>query len=219
VGYPIVKLFIYKMVQKQDIKRARGRPRSYDPDSALTEARDAFWDSGYTGTSLDDLSSATGMNRPSLYGAFGDKRALYLQTLERYREMGRTAMKEELSYDRPLAGALRRVFFRAISIYLAGKHGARGCFLIGTAATEAVKDAKIRAVFAAGLHELDDLLEARLRYAAEHDELKTDIEPAVLARVVCGIMNSLALRARAGDSRAILEATAEAGVQLVCGGR
>jgi hypothetical protein len=66
---------------------------------------------------------------------------------------------------------------------------------------------------------LDDLLEARLRYATEQDELRTDIEPATLARVVCGIMNSLALRARAGDSRTTLEATAGAGVRLVCGVR
>jgi AcrR family transcriptional regulator len=205
------------MVQKRQIKRPRGRPRSYDPDRAMAQARDAFWDAGYNGTSLDDLSKATGMNRPSLYGAFGDKRVLYLKTLDRYREMGRTVMEKELSHDRPLADALRGVFARAISIYLAGEHGARGCYLIGTAATEAVRNAKIRAVFAAGLHELDDLLEARLRRAIEHGELKTGIEPAALARVVCGIMNSLALRARAGDSRAKLEATAEAGVCLLCG--
>jgi TetR/AcrR family transcriptional regulator, copper-responsive repressor len=205
------------MAQKHPIKRPRGRPRSYDTDKVLSLARDAFWDAGYSGTSLHDLSKVTGLNRPSLHGAFGDKRALYLQTLERYREMGRTAMEEELSCDRPLAQGLRGVFARAISIYLAGKRGARGCFLIGTSATEAVQDAKIRAVFAAGLHELDDLLEARLRRAVEQGELRTSFEPAALARVVCGIMNSLALRARAGDPRATLEATAEAGVQLICG--
>jgi AcrR family transcriptional regulator len=205
------------MVQKHPMKRPRGRPRSYDPQRALAQARDAFWDAGYTGTSLDDLGSATGMNRPSLYGAFGDKRELYLQTLDRYREMGRTAMKEELSYELPLAEALRRLFARAISIYMTGKHGARGCFLIGTATTEAVRDAKIRAVFAAGLHELDDILAERLRHAVDQGELQTDIEPATLARVLCGIMNSLALRARVGDSRATLEATAAAGVHLVCG--
>ena len=205
------------MVQKHPAKRARGRPPSYDSDKALAQARDAFWDTGYTGTSLDDLGTAMDMNRPSLYGAFGDKKALYLQTLDRYREMGRSVMKEELSYERPLADALRGVFARAIAIYLAGKRGARGCFIIGTATTEAVRDAKIRAVFAAGLHELDDLLAARLRHAVDQGELKTDIEPAALARVLCGIMNSLALRARAGESRATLEATAEAGVRLVCG--
>jgi AcrR family transcriptional regulator len=207
------------MVHNTKSKRSRGRPRAYDPDKALLQVTDAFWDSGYTGTSLDDLTSATDMNRPSLYGAFGDKRAAYLQTLERYREMGRTAMKEELAGTRPLEEALRGVFARSISIYLTGKRGARGCYLIGTAATEAVRDAKIRAVFAAGLHELDDLMEARLRHAVEQGELKTDIEPAVLARVLCGIMNSLALRARAGDSRATLESIAEAGVRLVCGVR
>jgi TetR/AcrR family transcriptional regulator, copper-responsive repressor len=207
------------MVQKIKPKLPRGRPRAYDPDEALVQARDAFWDGGYTGTSLDDLSNATGMNRPSLYGAFGDKRALYLETLGRYRELGREAMKEALSYEVPLAEALRRVFARAISLYLAGRQGARGCFLIGTAATESVRDAKIRSVFAAGLHELDDQLEARLRHALEQGEIVSDIDPAALARVVCGVMNSLALRARAGDSRAVLEATAEATVRLVCNSR
>lgn len=205
------------MVHKAKTKRPRGRPRAYDPDHALGEARDAFWDAGYTGTSLDELTSATGMNRPSLYGAFGDKRALYLLTLERYREMGRAAMKEELSYSRPLAEELRGVFARAISIYLSGRHGARGCFIIGTAATEAVRDPAIRTAFAEGLHELDDLLEARLRHAIQHGELKTQLEPAVLARILCGVMNSLALRARAGETRVTLQATAEGTVRLVCG--
>src|SRR5215472_8400576 len=141
------------MVQKTKTRLPRGRPRAYDAEEALAQARDAFWDGGYTGTSLDDLSDATGMNRPSLYGAFGDKRALYLETLDRYRELGREAMKEELSYQLPLADALRRVFARAISIYAAGRHGARGCYLVGTAATESVLDQEIRSVFAAGLHE------------------------------------------------------------------
>jgi AcrR family transcriptional regulator len=205
------------MVQKKQNKRPRGRPRAYDPDRALARARDAFWDGGYTGTSLEELSDATGMNRPSLYGAFGDKRALYLRTMDRYRERGRTVMKEELSYELPLDESLRRTLIRAIEIYLAGAHGARGCFLVNTAATESVRDADIRASFAAGLHELDDQMEARLRYALAHGELKSDLDPAVLARVLGGVMNSLALRARAGESRAMLEATAEAAVLLVCG--
>ena len=209
------QLFLYKMVQKKKIQRPRGRPRAYDPDQALAQARDAFWDGGYTGTSLEELSDATGMNRPSLYGAFGDKHALYLQIMERYREMGRGAMKEELSYQVPLAEALRRTFARAITIYLTGEHGPRGCFLINTAATEAVRDPDIRAAFAAGLHELDDQLEARLRFASERGDLDTGIDPAALARVLSGVMNSLALRARAGEPRAVLEATVEAAMRLV----
>lgn len=199
--------------------RPRGRPRAYDADQALAEARDTFWNAGYTGTSLDDLVDATGMNRPSLYAAFGDKHRLYLRTLDGYRELGRTAMKEELSPERPLGEALRAVFARAIAIYMAGSRGARGCYLIGTAATEAVHDSKVRAIFAAGLHELDDLMETRLRHAVKRGELSTEIDPAALARVLCGVMNSLALRARAGDSRETLEATADAAVRLVASRR
>lgn len=183
----------------------------------MAQATAAFWDAGYSGASLEDLTEATGMNKPSLYGAFGNKHALYMTVLEQYRAMGREAMREALSYELPLADALRRVYTRAIEIYTAGDQGARGCFLIGTAATEAVLDRKIRRTFADGLHELDDQLEARFAHALEHGELKSGIGAGDLARVACGIMNSLALRARAGDLRAALEATAEAGVRLLCG--
>ncbi|MBB5191156.1 AcrR family transcriptional regulator [Silvimonas terrae] len=195
--------------------RPRGRPKAYDAGHALEQARDAFWDSGFNGTSLDDLTAATGMNKPSLYGAFGDKHTLYLQTLARYRELGRNAMREELASHPGLAQALRAIYARAIAIYTTGQRGARGCYLIGTAATEAVNDLAVREAFAAGLHELDDLLAARLRDAVESGELVTAIEPATLARVLCGVMNSLALRARAGESTAQLEAMAEGAVQLV----
>ena len=60
----------------------RGRPRAYDPDAALKAARDVFWVKGYAATSLDDIAEATGMNRPSLYAAFGDKEAIYLAALK-----------------------------------------------------------------------------------------------------------------------------------------
>jgi hypothetical protein len=137
-----------------------------------------------------------------------------LSTLDRYREFGRAAMKEELRPERSLQEALRGLFAHAIAIYMAGSHGARGCYLIGTAATEAVHDSRVRAIFAAGLHELDELMETRLREAVQQGELSTDIDLAALARVLCGVMNSLALRARAGDSREVLEATADAAVHL-----
>ena len=75
----------------------------YDSEQALHDARDAFWHGGYSGTSLDALSEATGMNRPSLYGAFGDKHALYLDTLDQYIELGRQGMEAALPADQPLA--------------------------------------------------------------------------------------------------------------------
>src|SRR4051795_3488912 len=72
--------------------KRRGRPRAYQPEVALGKALDLFRKDGFAATSLDDLSAATGMNRPSLYGAFGDKRELFIKSYRRYREDARAAM-------------------------------------------------------------------------------------------------------------------------------
>jgi AcrR family transcriptional regulator len=203
------------MVQKSKAKR--GRPRAYDPDTALAQAMGAFWDAGYAATSLDDLSAATGMNRPSLYGAFGDKHALYLQALARYRAAARAAMKEALDPKHSLREGIRGVYSAALAIYLSGEHGPRGCFMIGTATTESVLDREARSQLAAGLHEIDDAFAARIRLAQEMGELKSAADPALLAKLASAVLHTLALRARMGEPRAALAAIADAGVDLVCG--
>ncbi|MEX3949204.1 TetR/AcrR family transcriptional regulator [Paraburkholderia sp. EG287B] len=197
--------------------RPRGRPRAYDPHEALARARDTFWRNGYAGTSLDDLSEATGMNRPSLYGAFGDKHALYLQTMERYVEAGRMAMESALDSAVPLREALMRVFDGALGWYLPAHDAARGCLLIGTAAVEAVNDEAVRERLAAGLRTFDKAFERRLRAALAQGELPPDASAPMLARLASALLHSMALRARAGDSRASLRAMAVAGVALICG--
>src|ERR1700753_3172161 len=122
----------------------RGRPRAYDADLALKKATETFWKSGYSGTSLDSIAEATGMNPPSLYAAFGNKRALYLEALARYWEGSLAATREALAHDRPLAEALMLAYDAVLSLYFSGKGNARGCFVVGTAVTEAVEDLDIR---------------------------------------------------------------------------
>ncbi|QGZ56282.1 TetR/AcrR family transcriptional regulator [Paraburkholderia acidiphila] len=197
--------------------RPRGRPRAYDPEQALARVRDTFWRNGYTGTSLDDLSEATGMNRPSLYGAFGDKHALYLQTMEHYVEAGRAAMESALDAALPLREALMRVFDGALGWYFPAHDAARGCLLIGTAAVEAVNDDAVRERLAAGLRTFDKAFERRLRTALAQGELPPNASAPMLARLASAVLHSMALRARAGDSRASLRAMAVAGVTLICG--
>src|SRR3954465_2216444 len=94
---------------KAEPKR-RGRPRAYEPEAALAKALDLFRASGFAATSLDDLSRATGMNRPSLYGAFGDKRALYIKAYARYRADARAAMIDIFRTELPIRQRLRRIF-------------------------------------------------------------------------------------------------------------
>lgn len=203
------------MVQKEP--KRRGRPRSYDPDVALARAIESFWQAGYAATSLDDLSEATGMNRPSLYGAFGDKHDLYLRALAHYWEVSRRAMREALAYDRPLREALQRVYRLALTSYLSGKGGPRGCFAISTATTEAVRDAKIRTSLAQGLREIDEAFEARIRFAKDRGELRRGADPTALAVVASAVLHTLALRARAGASRSALQAVADTAVDFICG--
>ncbi|MCX7175810.1 MAG: TetR/AcrR family transcriptional regulator [Proteobacteria bacterium] len=209
------------MVQKEPKepntpRKPRGRPRAYDPEQALARVMDAFWHTGYSGTSLDQLSAATGMNRPSLYGAFGDKRALYLTTIDRYIAGGQQGMEQALRYDLPLEKALIELYERALALYLPEGEPARGCFLVATAGTEAVADAEVRAKLGDALRGVDRAFEARLRHAQKQGELDPAADPALLARIATGVLHTLAVRSRAGDARAALRATANGAVVLIC---
>jgi AcrR family transcriptional regulator len=196
----------------------RGRPRTYDPDTALEQARDAFWEAGFASTSLDDLSEATGMNRPSLYAAFGDKHALYGNVLDGYRYAGLAAMEEALDPSRPLREGLREVYATALSMYFPSGKQPRGCFMIGTAVTEAVNDPQIRASLSDGFRAFDKALADRLRQARDAGELPAGSDPAMLGKLASAFLYFLAIRSRTGESRKSLEAFADAAVALICGG-
>lgn len=195
----------------------RGRPRAYDAQAALKQATDTFWRTGYSGTSLDSIAAATGMNPPSLYAAFGNKHALYLEALARYWEISLTATREALAGDRPLAEALMLAYEAALSIYFSGKGSARGCFVLGTAVTESVEDAEIRTSVAQGLRRIDADFEARFRLAIARGELKRDADAAALAVLASATMHSIAVRARAGARRAELREVARKAVGVICG--
>ena len=201
------------MVQKEETRL--GRPREYDPEVALQRATDAFWDAGFSGTSLDDLSARTGMNRPSLYAAFGDKQALYLKTLESYRAARRAQITAALSDGRPLPVALRAIYERMIDRFLVGKRGARGCYLVGTAATEAVENPAVREMLAESLQELDEVLRSAFAAAQARGELGKRADPRALAAVASAVMHALALRARSGQPRAALQAVADSALKVM----
>ena len=195
----------------------RGRPRAYDAETALKRATETFWKGGYSGTSLDEVAAATGMNPPSLYAAFGNKRAIYLEALARYWQLSLTATREALAEDRPLREALMQAYEAALSIYFSGKGRARGCFVVGTAVTEAVDDPDIRSSVAAGTRAIDADFEARFRTARETGELKQSADPAALAVLASATMQTIAIRARAGIPRSELSALAQKAVNAICG--
>jgi AcrR family transcriptional regulator len=204
------------MVQKTGSPK-RGRPRAYDEDEALSKAMDTFWRAGYSATSLDHLTAAMNMNRPSLYGAFGDKHALYLKAVDLYIELTAAGVRRVLGEDRPFAESLRALYESALSFYLPVEGPARGCFLLGTAATESVLDAEIREKLRGSLHAFNRAIEARMKLAQSQGDLAASADPAVLAQVAGAVLHSIAVRSRAGDSRESLQTLIDAGVQLICG--
>ena len=203
------------MVQKKTSEpKRRGRPRAYDPAQALARAADTFWKAGYAGTSLDDLSEATGMNRPSLYAAFGDKRDLYLKTLEHYREESRALAHAALAGDPPLRVFLKRFYDKALELYL--DDGPRGCYSIGTAATVAAVDDQVRAFLADSMRSTDSFLKHQIEKAKQRGEIAQEADPAALAYLASGTLHTLAVRARAGLPRKELDALADAAIGVIC---
>jgi AcrR family transcriptional regulator len=197
--------------------KRRGRPRAYDPEEALLRAMDSFWKTGYSGTSLDEITAATGMNRPSLYAAFGDKRALYLKALGHYWHIASAALHADLAQGGSLSEALMRVYEGALSIYFSDDGHARGCFVIGTAVTEAMEDREVRDSLAETIRVFDSRLEAYFRMAQVNGDLKGDADPASLAILATATMHTIAVRARAGVSRADLQDLARKAVTAICG--
>jgi len=208
------------MVQKKSNHakaRRRGRPRQYDPERALAKAAEAFWKHGYAATSLDDLAAATGMNRPSLYAAFGDKAGLYLKTLERYQQKSRAASKQLLADSPTLRVFLKRFYEGALDIYRAGGTEARGCYSISTAPARAVTDPAVRAFLAASIGGTDAFLSDVIRQARERGEVPSDADPEALAQVATATLHTIAVRSRVGVPRQQLSALAAATIDLICG--
>jgi AcrR family transcriptional regulator len=204
------------MAEKASIPaKIRGRPKSYDPDKALWQALEEFWAGGFAATSLDALSQSTGMNRPSLYAAFGDKKSLYLKTLARFTEELRKALGEQLFRHEHLADALMHFYGTAIELYLDGPDGPRGCFVVCTAPAEASNDPDIRAMLEDILKEIDAGLEARIRRAQDKGEVAADANPAALARLAAATLHSIAIRARAGEPKKALLSLASQAARLI----
>jgi AcrR family transcriptional regulator len=198
-------------------KPRRGRPREYDPERALADAMDAFWKNGYAATSLDDLAAATGLNRPSLYAGFGDKRELYLETLRRYREQSRAAGRKLLAESLPLREFLTRYYETALDFYFDDRERGRGCYSVLAAGTLALVDPAVREFVAEGIRATDDFLTRQIASANERGEISSTADPRTLAQLATATLHTLAVRSRAGETRERLRALASGAIETICG--
>lgn len=182
----------------------------------LGQALETFWAAGYFGTSVDELSLAMGLSRPSLYAGFGDKRTLYLKAIELYCSIERAALERAISEPHPIGHGLRALAQSAITNYVAGALGPRGCFMASVVVTDAASDPIVRRALDASIRDLEARLTERFRRAGETGEIALTAAPELLAHMACDTLYGLALRARAGVPRQELERSAEAAMTLLC---
>ncbi len=195
-------------------KRSRGRPRQFDEREVLEAARDVFWQKGLSATSLDDLAEAMRMNRPSIYRAFGDKEALYRKALAQFRESMEAAYEHTMGSEADVHDALTRFYSQALGVYTSGERP-RGCLVMSTAVAAAACHPEIQADLLAVIRDLDKKIASRLRAARQAGQLSAAFDVNGRGAVAQGILHSLSLRARAGESPTKLRRLIRCGVQAV----
>ena len=187
--------------------RRTGRPRSFDIDRALDRALQVFWRKGYEGASLSDLTKAVGVNRPSLYAAFGDKEALFRKALHRYLH-GPAAYTQEALKELTARAVVERLLRGAADLNTSPRNPG-GCLTVqgALACGEAVDS--IRQELAAHRAAGEAALRRRFQRAKSEGDLPATANPADLARYVATVIYGMAVQAAGGASRNQLQRVVE----------
>lgn len=187
--------------------KRKGRPPSYDLDEVLDAAIGVFWAKGYEGASLDDLTNAMGLNRPSLYARFGNKHGLFLAALDRYIETHFGALVSSLVQEGDIRMAVEKNFKEIIRL-VTSEDGPKGCLIASVAAEVAERDNEVREKIANHYAQAEAYLDERLAedgYRRQSDGASPTITGAMI--VSAGL--SFSARARLGASRSKLEEIAQ----------
>lgn len=184
-----------------------GRPREFCVDKALDAALCVFWRKGYEGTSYADLTQATGVERPALYAAFGNKEALFRRALARYDERYVDYFPEALQC--PTARAVAARVLRG-AVDLSTRYPDHlGCFGVNGVLAGSDEAEPIRQALIAFRADGEAALRARFERAKTEGDLPDTADCATLARYILAMTHGLAVQAKAGFPRDVLQAVAE----------
>lgn len=185
----------------------RGRPRAFDRAAALRRAMEVFWERGYEGTSLGDLTAAMGINRPSLYAAFGCKEALFREAVELYGSAEGSATNRALR--EPTARAVVEAMLRGnVEAYLDPKNPA-GCMIVLAATLGSPESKGVRDHLAECRRSGQVALQRRLERGVAEGELPAGTDTAALAAFYTTLLQGLSIQARDGASRETLNAVVD----------
>jgi AcrR family transcriptional regulator len=176
-----------------------GRPREFDLDRTLDRAVRVFWRQGYEGTAIADLTAALGINRPSLYAAFGNKESLFRRVLERYSEQRAGYLVEAL--EERSARSVVRHLLRGAADATTGPDLPQGCLGVQGALATGAEGEPIRQELTAWRQAGEAAIRARLDRARDEGDLPPDADPAELARYVTTVMYGISVQAAGGVTR------------------
>jgi AcrR family transcriptional regulator len=185
----------------------RGRPREFDTDEALDRALDVFWRKGYEGASLPELTKAMGINRPSLYAAFGNKESLFRKALDRYIEGPASYVEHAL--QQPTARAVVESLFVGEIALLCDTKNPRGCLAVQSALACGDAAAAVREELASRRKSLELRVRKRFQRARTEGDLAKKADPAALASYTCALIHGMAVQAAGGATRKDLKRVAE----------
>lgn len=191
----------------------RGRPRGFDADAALDRAVEVFWRQGYEGASLSDLTDAMGINRTSMYAAFGNKEDLFRRAVARYAEADMAYAREALS--RPTAYEVIETFLRANADALTRPERPAGCLSVQGGLAEGGDHGHIARFLAGSRLAGEEALADRLSRAVAEGDLPAGTDARALARYVMVVSEGNAVHAAAGAARSALHATVDIALRAV----
>jgi AcrR family transcriptional regulator len=184
-----------------------GRPRQFDADEALDRAVQVFWRQGYEGAALSDLTEAMGINRPSMYAAFGNKEELFRKAFQRYNDSTASYMSRAL--DEPTARAVAEAVLRGAIEAVTTKDRPKGCMAVQAALATSADGEPVRRQLADWRGAGEAALRRRFQTAKTAGDLPADADPADLARYLCVLTYGIAVEATGGVTKAKLKRTAD----------
>jgi TetR/AcrR family transcriptional regulator, transcriptional repressor for nem operon len=190
------------------------RPREFDETKALEKAIKCFWDRGYEATSMRDLATKMGISAPSLYNTYGDKQALFAQSLERYLDHSARALIKRFEDSLPPKQAIR-CFIREIVKHSMNDRERRGCFLVNAALEVAPHDRELGTVIADRFTEIEAFFYRSIKAAQAEGTIPRNRPAKDLARLLLGILLGIRVLARSKPERALIEGVARPALALL----
>ena len=173
-----------------------GRTRQFDIDEALDRALEVFWTRGYEGSTLPELTKAMGINRPSLYAAFGNKEQLFRKALDRYQTGPMAFLTEALR--KPTARAVAEAIFSGFVRMQRDREKARGCLIVSGALAAGEEAETVRRDLAQLRQAVVKTLRERFKQAIHDGDLPAATDCATLARYIATVLGGLAVQAASG---------------------